>query len=399
MDRSGVNWTLTPDQFAMAWERTDGDRIPYPLAVRLSARDSVERAAQLPALHAWCERTLDADLEAALRLLTRPTVRIEVFGEHRPTNRAAAPDGEQLTDTAEFAIGMSAGPSTAAYPDSAGDSASGRHGGAGSGGSSAEFTGTSGAEFGSTTEARFGGSMGAGFDGRSGTGSYRPSDAEFGGPFGIGSNGPSHTGSDRTSGAGFDRTSGAGFDRTSGAGFDRTYGAPATGAVRPVRVLGVASGNVAVVAAQRPGPTPDRGGDIRLFVGSPKSLPARVISMLPENPPGTAARLSSPLSRVKEDSRDLVTVPVSGPSAPARIRRLLASPRDGIGQIVVSVRRDEGLKPFGVLCWIDVAEDGRYAVRTGADVHIAPVNAETFAAHLRPMLAAAEKTTARSERW
>ncbi|MET8777458.1 ESX secretion-associated protein EspG [Nocardia sp. NPDC004654] len=287
MDRAGVNWTLTPDQFAMAWERTDGDRIPYPLAVRLSARDSVERAAQLPALDAWCERTLDADLEAALRLLARPTVRVEVFGEHRPTSRTAVPDDEQLTDAAEFAIGASA----------------------------------------------------------------EQSDA------------------------------------------------PVHGAVKPVRVLGVASGNVAVVAAQRPGPTPDRGGDIRLVVGSPKSLPARVISMLPENPPGTVARLSSPLSRVKEDSRDLVTVPVSGPSAPARIRRLLARPRDGIGQIVVSVRRADELKPFGVLCWIDVAEDGRYAVRTGADVHIAPVTAETFAAHLRPMLTAAEKTTARSERW
>ncbi|WP_431952432.1 ESX secretion-associated protein EspG [Nocardia lijiangensis] len=287
MDRAGVNWTLTPDQFAMAWERTDGDRIPYPLAVRLSARNSVERAAQLPALHAWCERTLDADLEAALRLLTRPTVRIEVFGEHRPTNRVVGPDDEQLTDTAEFAIGASDGVSEA----------------------------------------------------------------------------------------------------------------PDTEDAKPVRVLGVASGNVAVVAAQRPGPAPDRGGDIRLFVGSPKNLPARVISMLPENPPGTLARLSSPLSRVKEDSRDLVTVPVSGPSAPARIRRLLARPRDGIGQIVVSVRRAEELKPFGVLCWIDVAEDGRYAVRTGADVHVAPVTAETFAAHLRPMLTAAEKTTARSERW
>ncbi|MEV0030775.1 ESX secretion-associated protein EspG [Nocardia sp. NPDC050793] len=328
-----MNWTLTPDQFAMAWERTDGDRIPYPLAVRLSARDSMERAAQLPTLHAWCERTLDADLEAALRLLARPTVRVEVFGEHRPANRAAVPDGEQLTDTAEFAIGASGGPSTTtAY---------------------------------------------------AGTASYSVADAGSHGASGVRSNGGS----------------GTGLDGAPGAGPDRISDATANDSVKPVRVLGVASGNVAVVAAQRPGPTPDRGGDIRLYVGSPKSLPARVISVLPENPPGTTARLSSPLSRVREDSRDLVTVPVSGPSAPARIRRLLARPRDGIGQIVVSVRRAEELMPFGVLCWIDVAEDGRYAVRTGADVHIAPVTAETFAAHLRPMLTAAEKTTARSERW
>ncbi|WP_068068660.1 ESX secretion-associated protein EspG [Nocardia xishanensis] len=285
-----MNWTLTPDQFAMAWERTDGDRIPYPLAVRLSARDSMERAAQLPALHAWCDRTLDADLAAALRVLARPAVRVEVFGEHRPITRAATLDDEQLTDAAEFAIG-------ATVPGGAG------------------------------------------------------------------------------------------------------HGAGDNSAANKVRILGAASGNISVVAAQRPGQAPDRGGDIRLYVGSPKNLPARVISVLPENPPGSTARLSSPLSRVKEDSRDLVTVPVSGPSAPARIRRLLARPRDGIGQIVVSVRRGEELKPFGVLCWIDVAEDGRYAVRTGADVHVAPVTAEIFAAHLRPMLTAAEKTTARSEHW
>ncbi|MEV6389189.1 ESX secretion-associated protein EspG [Nocardia xishanensis] len=328
MDRAGVNWTLTPDQFAMAWERTDGDRIPYPLAVRLSARDSMERAAQLPALHAWCDRTLDADLEAALRVLARPAVRVEVFGEHRPITRAATLHDEQLTDAAEFAIG-------AAVPGGAGHGDSGARRGSAFGAERDSAPGT-------------GGASSTGFDARS--------------------TGVSHPAGDNE-------------------------------AANKVRILGAASGNISVVAAQRPSQAPDRGGDIRLYVGSPKSLPARVVSVLPENPPGTTARLSSPLSRVKEDSRDLVTVPVSGPSAPARIRRLLARPRDGIGQIVVSVRRGEELKPFGVLCWIDVAEDGRYAVRTGADVHVAPVTAETFAAHLRPMLTAAEKTTARSERW
>ncbi|RBO92587.1 ESX secretion-associated protein EspG [Nocardia puris] len=290
MDRAGVNWTLTPDQFAMAWERTDGDRVPYPLAVRLSARDSDERAAQLPELHRWCEHTLDADLEAALRLLTRPAVLVEVYGEHRRTLGPAVADDEWSVDTAEFAIGAT------------GDAA------------------------------------------------------------------------------------------------DDTAGAPAAEA-KPVRVLAVAAGEVAVVAAQRPGPLPDRGGDVRLFVGNTKNLAARIVSTLPEQRPGTLGRLSSPLSRVKEDSRDLVTVPVSGPSAPARIRRLLNRPRDGIGQIVISVRRGAEMRPFGVLSWIDVAEDGRYAVRTGADVHVAPVHAEAFAAHLRPMLAAAEQATAHAERW
>lgn len=254
-----MNWTLTPDQFALAWERTDGDRMPYPLAVRLSARDTDERAAQLPELNRWCDRTLDADLEAALRVLGAPELRIEVFGER-------------------------GGAATAADPDPP--------------------------------------------------------------------------------------------------------------AARPVRVLGAAAGNVAVVAVQRAGPHPDYGGEIRLFAGAVKSLPARIVSVLPENTPGTVPRLTAPLARVGEDSRDLVTVPVAGPSVPTRIRRLLRQPRDGIGQILVSARREDGeLRPFGVLCWIDVRDDGRYSVRTGTDVDVVPVTAPTFTAQLRPMVEAAARIT------
>ncbi len=252
-----VKWTLTPDQFALAWERTDGDRIPYPLAVRLSARDSGERDAQLARLDEWCSRTLDPDLEAALRVLARPAVRVEVFG-------------------------------------------------------------------------------------RQGLGDQAP----------------------------------------------------------PVRVLGAAAGHVTVVAAQRPGEAADRGGEVLLFVGTPKSLAPRVISVLPERSAGSLPRHSAPLGRVREDSRDLVTVPVAGPSEPARIRRLLKQPRDGIGQIIVSARRAGGdLRPLGVLCWIDIVGDGRYTVHTRTEVDIAPVTAEAFTAQLRPMLTAAERIVAETGAW
>ncbi|MEV5650378.1 ESX secretion-associated protein EspG [Nocardia sp. NPDC052254] len=251
-----MRWTLTPDQFALAWQRIDGDRIPYPLAVRLSARDSVERAAQLPALTEWSDTCLDPDLEAALRILARPAVLIEVFGEQ---------------------------------------------------------------------------------------------------------------------------------------GAD---------AAHPVRVLGAASGQVTVVAAQRHGTAADRGGDVRLFVGNATSFAARVISLLPENVPGSQPRRTAPLDRVREDSRDLVTVPVSGPSTTARMRRLLKQPRDGIGQIVVSARRaDDSMRPLAVLCWLDVVDDGRYVVRTRKDVDILGVTAETFAAQLRPIVTAAERLVADNNEW
>ncbi|MFC9893960.1 ESX secretion-associated protein EspG [Nocardia sp. NPDC127579] len=284
-----MNWTLTPDQFAMAWSRTDGDRIPYPLAVRLSARDTAERAAQLPALETWCERVLDAELAAAMRALADPSVRVEVFGERQfgePAPRTRPAPAEPLPGTVGAALPL---------------------------------------------------------------------------------DGP----------------------------------ALADESARPVRILGAISGNIAVVAAQRPGATPDRGGELRLFVTTPKNLPSRLVSMLPKNSPGGLARLTAPVSKVTEDSRDLVTMPVSGPSTPTRIRKLLNHPRDGIGQIVVSVRRPDGdLRPFGVLCWIDVRGDGRYTVRTGTDVDITPVDAEGFRDALRPMLTAAEKkTTAYAQTW
>ncbi|MFR9751125.1 ESX secretion-associated protein EspG [Nocardia sp. 004] len=280
MDRGRVNWTLTPDQFALAWSRTDGDRIPYPLAVRLSARDTDERAAQLPALDSWCDRVLDADLEAALRVLARPDLCIEVFGQRDPALAPPEPDA-----------GAENRPPAPRHPSAA----------------------------------------------------------------------------------------------------ERN---PAAGATeRPVRILGAVTGDIAVVAAQRPSERPDRGGDVRLFAGSSRHVCARVISMLPENIPGTIPRLTAPLAQVGIDSRSLVTVPVAGPSTPARIRKLLKQRRDGIGQIVVSARHSmDELRPFGALCWIDVVADGRYTVRTGTDVDILAVNAEHFAAQLRPLVTAAART-------
>ncbi|WP_028477265.1 ESX secretion-associated protein EspG [Nocardia sp. CNY236] len=276
-----MNWTLSPDQFALAWSRTDGDRIPYPLAVRLSARDTAERAAQLPALIRWCDQVLDADLEAALRVLAQPDIRIEVFGQRDP----ASVSPESLPGR----------PSSPEQAPAAADAPGSR--------------------------------------------------------------------SD----------------------------------VRPVRILGTVTGNIAVVAAQRPGATPDRGGAVRLFAGGSKGLCARIVSMLPQNVPGTLSRLTAPVAQVDTDSRDLVTVPVAGPSTSARIRTLLKQQRDGVGQVVVSARRsDDESQPSAVLCWLDVVADGRYTVRTDTDVEVTAVTAQQFTAQLRPVVAAVARASAAS---
>jgi hypothetical protein len=329
MDRTRVSWTLTPDQFALAWERTDGDRIPYPLAVRLSARDTAERAAQMPALNRWCDRFLDADLAAALRVLAQPTLRIEVFGQRN----AFSPSNT----TGQGNVG---GPGS---PAGQGD-----------------------------------------IGGLTGQGDI----TELGGL--VGQN-PVRHGTLTVQGIT------AGEDSAIGG---TTAGTSADTPIRPVRILGAVAGDIAVVAAQRMGTAPDRGGNVRMFVDEMRNLSARIISVLPENTPGVLPRLTAPLAMVGADSRNLVTVPVAGPSTPARIRKLLKQSRDGIGQIVVSVRRPDGqTRPFGVLCWIDVVGDGRYAVRTGVDVDIVPVNAQQFTGQLRPMVTAAERTIAVADRW
>ncbi|MFD6220897.1 ESX secretion-associated protein EspG [Nocardia asteroides] len=231
-----MNWHLTPDQFALAWARTDGDRIPYPLAVRASARDTAERAARQPALDAWCAATLDADLSAALRVLGKPEIRVEVCGS----------------------------------------------------------------------------------------------------------------------------------------------------ATAPVRMLGAVTGDVAVLAVQAPGTGDDRGGTVHVQVGGTKRFAAQVFSRLPACPVGAGPRLSALAARVREDSRDLVTAPVAGPSEAARVRKLLQRPRSGIGQILVGPGAHE--PPSGVLSWIDVTGDGRYLVHTGHYVDIVAAAPDTAADWLRRLL-------------
>lgn len=312
-----MNWILTPDQFALVWARTDGDRIPYPLAVRLSARDSAERAAHLTELNAWCDRTLDADLEAALRILGSPDLSVEVFGQGGLPVEAS--EGVSARGVSGYGGARPAG----------GDIGPGRVEGAG----------------------RLGGVRGH-------SGSV------------IGSGGP-----------------GAVTER------DRPLGSTA-----PIRVLGAAAGNIAVVVVQEPGPTPERGARVRISVGGVGSLAARVVRALPPVAAGGGQRLGAPIDRVVEDGRDLVTVPVEGPTMSTRIRRLLVRRRDGLGQIVVSVHRDGRTRPFGVLCWIDVTGDGRYTVRTGKQVDIEPVTADGFTATLRTMITAGRRTAAYADR-
>lgn len=236
-----MKWVFTPDQFALAWESTGFDRYPYPLSIRLSARTEDERAGQIGALQRWRDRTVDGDVEAALRILAQPASRVEVFG----------------------LVG--------------------------------------------------------------------------------------------------------------------------TDVSRPVRVLGATAGDTGVVVAQ------SCGGELAVSMGHAESMPARVVGVLPKSQPGRGPERTAPLAEVQRDSRDVITASVRTKSVAGQVRRVLNLPRDGIGQLLVGTRLNEGVdRALHSLSWIDVANDGRYLVRTRDDVEVIPASNEVFAKEIRRTLVEAD---------
>lgn len=277
-----MTWPLSPDRFALAWARVHGDRVPYPLAVRTTARDARERSRQLPALDAWFA-SAPGELRAALDVLAAPELRVEAHGWTAP-----AP-GAVTTDEATAVTAIS--PET--FPRQ-------RH---------------------------------------------SPHPPVFAPEL------------------------------------------PPVADRRAVRILAAVAGDTAALAVQEPGAAPDRGGDVLVRIGSTKGLAAALFAHLPPARPGTGPALSAPLRRVREDSRDLVTMPVAGPDQATRIRALLNRPRRGIGQITVGP--GAAGPTCGVLCWLDIAGDGRYLVHTRTEVDIVAATPTTTADRLRPLLGAA----------
>ncbi|MGW5573162.1 ESX secretion-associated protein EspG [Nocardia thailandica] len=278
-----MTWPLSPDRFALAWARVHGDRVPYPLAVRTTARDAAERARQRPALEAWFA-SAPAELRTALAVLAAPELRLEADGW--TAQGAAAGAGAQPAPE----VGAISPETLARQPVSSG----------------------------------------------------------------------------------------------------RAVSAPVLPPVaerRAVRVLAAVAGDTAALAVQEPGTLPDRGGDVLVRLGSTKGLAAALFAHLPAVRPGAGPALSAPLDRVREDSRDLVTMPVAGPGQATRIRALLNRPRTGVGQIIVAPGAAGPV--CGVLCWLDIAGDGRYLVHTRADVDIVPATPTATVDRLRPLLGAA----------
>ncbi|WP_280369124.1 ESX secretion-associated protein EspG [Nocardia wallacei] len=150
-----------------------------------------------------------------------------------------------------------------------------------------------------------------------------------------------------------------------------------------IRALGAAVYDHAVLAVQEPGGCPGFGGVVHLSIGHSAKLGARIAALLPETPPGREPARSAPTAAVRDEE----TVMATQPRVP-RIRRLLLRPHTAEGHIRIEAALDRDNPPAPVYyTWIDVADDGRYLIRAGDEVHIVPASAQQLAAHLQKRIA------------
>ncbi|MGQ4619630.1 ESX secretion-associated protein EspG [Nocardia sp. R7R-8] len=146
-----------------------------------------------------------------------------------------------------------------------------------------------------------------------------------------------------------------------------------------LRLLAAAIYDRAVLAVQDPGPSPDFGGAVRISIGHSAKLGRRIAALLPKTPAGREPARVAPGAEV----RDQETVTMRQRAAP-RIRKLLLEPHTAEGHIRIEPRLDRPTPPPPVhYTWIDVRDDGRYLIKAGDEVRIAPASPEQIATQLQ----------------
>ncbi|MEU7632295.1 ESX secretion-associated protein EspG [Nocardia sp. NPDC049220] len=151
-----------------------------------------------------------------------------------------------------------------------------------------------------------------------------------------------------------------------------------------LRLLAATIYNRAVLAVQEPGPMPDFGDRVRISIGHSAKLGTRIAALLPKIPPGKHPARAASADAVRDEE----AVPARQPAAP-RIRKLLLEPHTAEGHIRIESRLDRPTPPTPThYTWIDVRDDGRYLIKAGVEVHIAPASPEQIAAQLQKRIPA-----------
>lgn len=149
------------------------------------------------------------------------------------------------------------------------------------------------------------------------------------------------------------------------------YGGPIDGS-HAVRILGCRIQNTAVLAVQEPGPEPDCGGAVRIWLGEWSAMAGRMMQALPPTPPGRMPQLVASRTDVENEPLVLSVMSRGSERTPAqRIRSLVAAPREaqGVIQIERALLQDRCSPPTH-FSWTDVTDDGRYLISVGYDVKI-----------------------------
>lgn len=147
-----------------------------------------------------------------------------------------------------------------------------------------------------------------------------------------------------------------------------------------VRILGCRIQNTAVLAVQEPGPEPDYGGAVRVWLGEWPAFTHRLIQSLPPTPAGRVPQVVASPADVENEPL-LMGGPSRAESTPAaRIRAMVAADRQAQGVIRVerALLQDRPLPPTHY-SWMDITGDGRYIVSSGYDIRVTSATPEIIA--------------------
>lgn len=144
---------------------------------------------------------------------------------------------------------------------------------------------------------------------------------------------------------------------------------------RPLRAYGAIDTDIGVTLVQRPGPTPDFGGNVVVEVGTPATVPRVFTAVLGDIPPGKHSPLAEDTNRLLDS---LESWNGTKETTSDRIRRLLSTPRSGSGT-VECIHSPRNSPTPERLNWFDIDGDGRYLYRhQHNEFHITPCDPATL---------------------
>ena len=134
----------------------------------------------------------------------------------------------------------------------------------------------------------------------------------------------------------------------------------------PIRIAGSALNGTAVVLVQA-------DNMIHVSLTRETELTKAVTDAVPNQNPGRSAAMSASSAKILGEGPTEVLVDSSRRSVIGPMRALLQAARSGEGHVAVHRFADNEFPPKPrYLSWIDVAGDGRYLVRNGTEIGIAP---------------------------